>query len=102
MLEDPGHIHETVTHEFVEGCCHESAHEDLLDVIDALKAELDEAARATGTDQAPIAARADYLRARDAYRRAVIGWSKASGEDRLDAVTDALEQCRAALARVRH
>ena len=55
----------------MEGSCREGAREGLLNVIDALKADLDRAAETTGTDHAPIAARADYLRARDAYRRAV-------------------------------
>jgi hypothetical protein len=100
--EDPVRMHQTMQHGFVEGSCRESARDGLLGVIDALKADLDRAAEATGTDHAPIAARADYLRARDAYRRAVVAWSKASGDDRLNAVTGALEQCRAALARLRH
>jgi hypothetical protein len=99
--EDPGHMHQTMQHGFVEGSCRESAREGLLGVVDALKADLDRAAEATGTDHAPIAARADYLRARDAYRRAVVAWSQTSGDDRLDPVTGALEQCRAALARLR-
>lgn len=94
----PG-MHEAVGHESVESLCPDGS--PCQGLLDTLKADLAKAAEATGSDRVPIAARADYLRARDAYRRAVIAWSAASGDDQLDGVNDALEQCRAALARVR-
>jgi hypothetical protein len=65
--------------------------------IDALALELDEAAEWTASGQVPISARADYLRAQDAYRRAQIAMSLAGERDDLTAVADALRDCRTAL-----
>ena len=70
----------------------------LLAEIDALALELEEAGDATTSGRVPIAARADYLRARDAHHRAAIAWMAAtSRDDDLTAVSDALRQCRTAL-----
>jgi multidrug resistance efflux pump len=74
-----------------------SLREHLLAEIDALALELEEAEEATSSSRAPISARADYLRALDAYRRAQIAWSTAHGRDELTAVADALRDCRTAL-----
>ena len=74
-----------------------SLREHLLAEIDALAFELEEAAEATESGQVPISARADYLRAQDAYRRAQIALSLAGERDDLSAVADALRDCRTAL-----
>jgi hypothetical protein len=74
-----------------------SLREHLLAEIDALALELEEAAEATASGQVSISARADYLRAQDAYRRAQIAMSRAGGRDDLTAVADALRDCRTAL-----
>jgi hypothetical protein len=71
--------------------------EHLLAEIDALALELEEAAEATGSGRAPISARADYLRAQDAYRRAQVAWTAARSRDELTAVAEALRDCRTAL-----
>jgi hypothetical protein len=71
--------------------------EHLLAEIDALALELDENAIATGSGRVPIAARADYLRARDAHYRAAIAWTSAIGPDELAVVSEALRDCRTAL-----
>src|SRR5689334_21113990 len=69
----------------------------LLAEIDALALELDGASDTTASGRAPIAARADYLRARDAHHRAAITWMAATNRDELTLVSDALRQCRTAL-----
>ena len=69
----------------------------LLAEIDALAIELDEAGEVTGSGHAPISARADYLRARDAHHRAAIGWMAATDRAGLAVVSNALRQCRTAL-----
>jgi hypothetical protein len=74
-----------------------SLRDHLLAEIDALALELDEAAHATASGRAPIAARADYLRARDAHHRAAIAWMAATNREELTLVSDALRQCRTAL-----
>jgi hypothetical protein len=74
-----------------------SLREHLLAEIDALALELEEAAEATASGQVPISARADYLRAQDAYRRARIAMSLAGERGDLTAVADALRDCRTAL-----
>jgi hypothetical protein len=74
-----------------------SLREHLLAEIDALALELEEAAEATDSGQVPISARADYLRAQDAYRRAQIAMSRAGERDDLTAVAEALRDCRTAL-----
>ena len=51
----------------------------LLDQIDELALELRAAAPATSRGQVPLAARADYLRAEDAHRRAVLDATRALG-----------------------
>jgi hypothetical protein len=89
-------MHDAMDHESVKSSCQQGSHCEAL--LDSLRADLVEVAEATGSDHVPIAARADYLRARDAYRRAVIAWAGASGEQQLDTVRELLEQCRAALA----
>jgi multidrug resistance efflux pump len=71
--------------------------EHLLAEIDALALELEEAAEATGSGRAPISARAGYLRAQDAHRRAQIAWTAARSREELTAVADALRECRTAL-----
>src|SRR4051794_2834434 len=71
--------------------------EHLLAEIDALALELEEAAEATGSGNAPISARADYLRARDAHRRAQIAWTAARDREGLTAVAEALRDCRTAI-----
>jgi len=65
--------------------------------IDALALELDEAAEATASGRVPISARANYLRAQDAYRRAQVAMSLAGSRDDLTVVADALRDCRTAL-----
>ena len=74
-----------------------SLHEHLLAEIDALALELEEAAEATGSGKVSISARADYLRAQDAYRRAQLATSLAAERDDLSAVAEALRDCRTAL-----
>jgi hypothetical protein len=74
-----------------------SLRDHLLAEIDALALELDEAGDATTSGRVPIAARADYLRARDAHHRAAIAWMAATSRDGLTIVSDALRQCRTAL-----
>jgi hypothetical protein len=69
----------------------------LLAEIDALALELEEAGDATASGRVPIAARADYLRARDAHHRAAIAWMAATSREDLTLVSDALRQCRTAL-----
>lgn len=78
-----------------------SPNEDLLDEIDSLGLELNEAAEATGSGRVPISARADFLRAQAAHQRAVVIWTAASAEHQLTAVREALELCRDALASMR-
>jgi hypothetical protein len=73
----------------------------LLAEIHALDLELREASEVTAAGQVPISARADYLRAQDAHRRAAIAWADARGRDELRAVSDALRQCRTALESTR-
>jgi hypothetical protein len=73
----------------------------LLAEIHALDLELREASEATAAGHVPIAARADFLRAQDAHRRAAIAWSAARGRDELRAVSEALRQCRTALESTR-
>jgi hypothetical protein len=74
-----------------------SRRDHLLAEIDALAIELEEAAEATSSGDAPISARADYMRARDAHHRAAIAWMSATGPADLSAVSDALRRCRTAL-----
>jgi hypothetical protein len=75
-----------------------SLREHLLAEIDALALELEEAAETTDSGRVPISARADYLRAQDAYRRAQGAMSLAGERDDLfSAVADALRDCRTAL-----
>jgi hypothetical protein len=74
-----------------------SLREHLLAETDALALELEEAAEATDSGRVPISARADYLRAQDAYRRAQIALAVAGERDDLSAVADALRDCRTAL-----
>jgi hypothetical protein len=69
----------------------------LLDQIDELALELRAAGEATSGGCVPLAARADYLRAEDAHRRAVLAYAGAWGSAELTRVADALTQCRAAL-----
>ena len=69
----------------------------LLDEIDTLALELREARQATAGGRVPLAARADYLRAHDAHRRAVIAFAAVIDAGELHSVADALGQCRAAL-----
>ena len=76
-------------------------YDDLRDVIDALAAELAEAAEATQSGHVPIAARAYYLRAQDAHAAAVASWTASESEHETAAVRDALGQCRAALEAAR-
>ena len=73
----------------------------LLAEIHALDLELREAGEVTTAANVPISARADYLRAQDAHRRAAIAWSAARGRDELRSVSDALRQCRTALESTR-
>ena len=75
--------------------------EHLLAEIHALDLELREASEETATAHVPLSARADYLRAQDAHRRATIAWSAARGRDELRAVSDALRECRTALESAR-
>jgi hypothetical protein len=74
-----------------------SLRDHLLAEIDALALELEEAGDTTASGRVPIAARADYLRARDAHHRAAIAWMAATTRDDLTIVSDALRQCRTAL-----
>ena len=74
-----------------------SLRDHLLAEIDALALELEEAALATSSGSVPIAARADYLRARDAHHRSAIAWMAAKSRDDLTPVSDALRQCRTSL-----
>ena len=74
-----------------------ASYEDLLDVINTLATELATAAETTGSGHAPIAARADYLRAQAAHDDAVATWTAGSAQHQVAAVRDALGQCRAAL-----
>ncbi len=74
-----------------------SLRDHLLAEIDALALELEEAGDTTASGRVPIAARADYLRARDAHHRAAIAWMAARTRDDLTIVSDALRQCRTAL-----
>jgi hypothetical protein len=71
--------------------------EHLLAEIEALAIELDESAAATGAGRAPLAARADHFRARDAHHRAAMMWMSSVTSEQLGLVTDALRTCRAAL-----
>lgn len=73
----------------------------LLAEIHALDFELREASDATAAGHVPIAARADFLRAQDAHRRAAIAWAAARGRDELRAVSSALRECRTALESTR-
>ena len=73
----------------------------LLAEIHALDLELREAAEVTTAAHIPISARADYLRAQDAHRRAAVAWSAARGRVELRTVSDALRQCRTALESTR-
>jgi hypothetical protein len=74
-----------------------SLRDHLLAEIEALAIELREAADATASGDVPIAARADYLRAQDAHRRAVIAWTTARGREQHRAIAETLRQCRTAL-----
>ena len=74
-----------------------SLRDHLLAEIEALAIELREAADATARANVPIAARADYLRAQNAHRRAVIAWTTARGRDEHRAIAETLRQCRTAL-----
>ena len=74
-----------------------SRRDHLLAEIDALAIELEEAGEATDTGDAPISARADYLRARDAHHRAATAWMAASDSTGLTVVSSALSRCRTAL-----
>jgi hypothetical protein len=65
--------------------------------IDALALELEEAAEATDSGKVSISARADFLRAHDAHRRARIMLAVAGEHGHLFAVADALRDCRTAL-----
>jgi hypothetical protein len=69
----------------------------LLDQIDELALELRAAGEATSRGRVPLAARADYLRAADAHRRAVLAYAGAWGAADLTKVADGLSQCREAL-----
>jgi hypothetical protein len=76
----------------------ETAHADRPpDEIAELGRELAQAAAAATSEHVPISARAHYLRAQDAHRRAV----SAHGEQQPDAVHDALVECRSALEAMR-
>jgi hypothetical protein len=88
-------MHDAMDHKSVKSSCQQSSRCEA--VLDSLRADLAQVAQATGSDHVPIAARADYLRARDAYRRAVIAWAGASGEQELDTVRELVERCRSAL-----
>ena len=73
-------------------------HDCLPDEIEGLALELVEVAQAIASDYVPIAARADYLHAQDAHRRAVAAWALTNGQHhQLEAVRDALAECRGAL-----
>jgi hypothetical protein len=74
-----------------------SRRDHLLAEIDALALELDEAAAATASGTVPIAARADYLRAREAHHRAAIAWMAATSAEDLAPASDELRRCRMAL-----
>ena len=74
-----------------------SRRDHLLAEIDALAIELEEAGEVTDTGDAPISARADYLRARDAHHRAATAWMAAADPAGLTVVSRALSQCRTAL-----
>src|SRR6476619_5265323 len=74
-----------------------SLREHLLAEVDALALELEEAAEATDSGQVSISARADYLRAQDAHRRARITLAAAGERDDRSPVADALRECRTAL-----
>ena len=74
-----------------------SRRDHLLAEIDALAIELEEAGEATSSNRAPISARANYLRAREAHHRAAIAWMGATNPSELTAVSYALRQCRTAL-----
>jgi hypothetical protein len=78
-----------------------SLRDHLLAEIEALAIELREAADATARGNVPIAARAEYLRAQDAHRRAVIAWTSARGRDEHRAIAETLRQCRNALESAR-
>jgi hypothetical protein len=69
----------------------------LLAEIDALAIELEDASDATSSGHAPVAARADYMRARQAHHRAAMMWISSTGPEQLALVSDALRTCRAAL-----
>ena len=73
----------------------------LLAEIHALDLELREAAEVTTAEHVPISARADFLRAQDAHRRATVAWSTTRGRHALRAVSDALRECRTALESTR-
>ena len=74
-----------------------SLRDHLLAEIDALAIELEELGESTAGGRVPGAARADYLRARDAHHRAAIAWMAATTREDLTGVSDALRQCRTAL-----
>src|SRR5829696_3597728 len=74
-----------------------SRRDHLLAEIHALAIELEEAGEATSTGRAPISARANYLRAREAHHLAAIAWMGATNASELTAVSDALRRCRTAL-----
>jgi hypothetical protein len=69
----------------------------MLAEIDALALELDELAAATASGSVSFAARADYLRARDAHHRATVAWMAATSAEDLMPASDALRRCRVAL-----
>jgi hypothetical protein len=72
---------------------------DLLELIETVAGLLSEAREATASGPVSIAARADYLHAQPAHRRALATWSWAGDEDQIDVVHDALEHARSVLAR---
>jgi hypothetical protein len=74
-----------------------SRRDHLLADIDALAIELEEAGEATAGGRAPISARADYFRAREAHHRAAIAWMTALTREQLSLVSEALRECRIAL-----
>ena len=59
-----------------------SRRDHLLAEIDALAIELEEAGEATSSSRAPISARANYLRAREAHHLAAIAWMGATNPQR--------------------
>jgi hypothetical protein len=69
----------------------------LLAEIHALAIELDGASADTESGRAPLAARAEYLRARRDHHRAAMMWMNSTEAEQLTLVSEALRTCRAAL-----